>query len=174
MTKRREEEKKIEKVAGSDNTVLNKIYIVLGVLAFIFIFYLLTLYLTSREDNSNVTQPEVSEEAIISYDEIVLGRSLTMDEAEYLVLYYDKGEEKINSKYSVLVTDYKGKEESLKIYTVDMSSVFNRGFKTDKESNKNPKNAEEMLINGPTLIKVKDNSVSEYFEGEDEITDYLK
>ena len=36
------------------------------------------------------------------------------------------------------------------------------------------KDASEMKISGPTLIKFNNNKIDDYIEGKDEITDYLK
>ena len=92
---------------------------------------------------------------------------------QYLVIYYDKSDEEISSVYSQLVSDYKSKDDALSIYTVDMSSAFNKGFSTTDESNHNPTNASELLINGPTLIHFSQHSVTNYVEGEENISNYL-
>ena len=95
-----------------------------------------------------------------------------MSDEDYYVIFYDKGDEEINSVYSSLASNYKYKGEK-KIYTVDMSSGFNKKFLTTGESNKNPSSVEDFQINGPTLILVSNHSVSLYIEGEDSIKEYL-
>ena len=54
-----------------------------------------------------------------------------------------------------------------------MSNGFNKKYVTDGESNKNPESVDAMSINGPTLIKVNENKVVEYIEGQDAISSYL-
>ena len=167
---RKQNEKKIESVGGFDGDIKGKIIAVICILCFFGAFYLLTLYITSK--NTEKTDDDTKEEVTISYDNILLGRSLSMADGEYLVICYDKSNEDINSKYSQLVSNYKYKEEHLNIYTVDMSVSFNKKFATDGESNKTP-SVDSFAINGPTLIKVSDHNVAEYIEGEEAISSYL-
>lgn len=163
--------KKIESVGGFDGDIKGKIIAVICILCFFGLFYLLTLYITNK--NTDKKDDDSKNEVTISYDNILLGRSLSMSEGEYLVICYDKSNEEINSTYSTLVSNYKYKSEHLKIYTVDMSSSFNKKFVTDGESNKNPESVEAFAINGPTLFKVTESKVSEYVEGEEAISSYL-
>ena len=163
--------KKIESVGGFDGDIKGKIIAVICILCFFGLFYLLTLYITNK--NTDKKDDKSTEEVTISYDNILLGRSLSMGDGEYLVICYDKSNEEINSTYSTLVSNYKYKSEHLKIYTVDMSSSFNKKFITDGESNKNPESVDAFAINGPTLFKVTESRVSEYVEGEEAISSYL-
>lgn len=163
--------KKIESVGGFDGDIKGKIIAVICILCFFGLFYLLTLYITNK--NTDKKDDKSTEEVTISYDNILLGRSLSMSDGEYLVICYDKSNEEINSTYSTLVSNYKYKSEHLKIYTVDMSSSFNKKFITDGESNKNPESVDAFAINGPTLFKVTESRVSEYVEGEEAISSFL-
>ena len=168
---RKQNLKKIESVGGFDGDIKGKIITVICVLCFFGLFYLLTYYITNK--NTDKKDDKTTDEVTISYDNILLGRSLSMGSGEYLVICYDKSNEGINSTYSTLVSNYKYKTEHLKIYTVDMSSSFNKKFITDGESNKNPESVDAFAINGPTLFKVTDSNVSEYIEGEEAISSYL-
>ena len=163
---------KIEHETTMDSSIKNKIFIVIGILVFLLAFYLLTLYITNK-NNPKKDDTDTKEKITFSYDEILLGRSLSMSDGEYLVICYDKSNEEINSTYSTLVSNYKYKSEHLKIYTVDMSSSFNKKFITDGESNKNPESVDAFAINGPTLFKVTESRVSEYVEGEEAISSFL-
>lgn len=160
---------KIEEVGSFDTDIWSKLFIVLGVIAFFLAFYLLTLYITNK--NSDDTDDSVeNSEVSISTDTTIVGRALSMPEDEYLVVFYDNSDEEVASTYSSLVGGYTG---GLKVYTVDMSKGFNKPYVTTDESNKSPEVESDFLINGPTLIKVTDNKVSEYIEGQDGITNYL-
>jgi len=167
--------KKIEKAGSFDSDIWGKVFIVLGILCFLCAFYLLTIYITNKNSTDTTSNDKKeAEETVISYDEIMVGRSLDMSDGDYFVLYYDMSDENISGTYSSLVSGYKSKEDHLNIYVVDMSSSFNKPYATDKESNKNPSKASEILVNGPTLIKVSNKQVSDYVEGEESITNYLK
>ena len=166
--------KKIESVGKFNLEIWNKIYIVFTVICFLLVFYLLTLYITNKHsDDTTTSNNDVEVETNISYEEILLGRSLSMSKGEYFVIYYDGSNEEISSDYSELVSNYRAKEEHLPIYFVDMNSGFNKSFATEEESNKTPETIDDFAINGPTLIKVNENKVIGYFEGFDDIKNQL-
>lgn len=175
-SKNNKKERKINKneyETAIDSSIKNKIFIVIGFLVFLLAFYLLTLYITNK-NNPKKDDSDTKEEVTFSYDEILLGRSLSMQDDEYLVLFYDKSDEKQSEIYDQLYKDYKNKEEHLSIYYVDMSSGLNKKFSTTEESNKNPSDVSEFLINGPTLIRVNNHIVQDYYEGEESIKSIIQ
>ena len=175
-SKNNKKERKINKneyETAIDSSIKNKIFIVIGFLVFLLAFYLLTLYITNK-NNPKKDDSDTKEEVTFSYDEILVGRSLSMQDDEYLVLFYDKSDEKQSEIYDQLYKDYKNKEEHLSIYYVDMSSGLNKKFSTTEESNKNPSDVSEFLINGPTLIRVNNHIVQDYYEGEESIKSIIQ
>ena len=163
-TKRRQESKRIEEVVTTDGNLTDKLLIAGCVLLFIVAFYVLTLYITGK--NSDDTNKEEEKTVEISSDKIILGRSLSMGKGDYYVVYYENS----NSTIEEIINNYGGE---LPLYKVDMSSAFNKKYATDGESNKNPSKTSEFKINGPTLIKVSNKKVAEYYEGEDTIRTIL-
>lgn len=161
---RKNNSKKIEEVVGTDTSLIDKLYIVGCVLIFILAFYGLTLYITGKNSDSKLE--EEPKEVEISNDEIILGRSLSMGKGDYYVVYYNSD----NTTMDEIVKNYKN---IMPIYKVDMSSAFNKKYATEGESNKSPSKTSEFLINGPTLIKVSNKKVVEYYEGEDTIRTIL-
>jgi len=176
--KKRNKEKGKEllgKVGPTEEKIWNVVFTVLGILCFFSFFFLITIFITKNNADKEAEEADKNKAgATISYEEIVLGRSLSMEDGDYLVIFYDKSDKDISSTYASLVSSYKNKADKLGIYTVDMSKPFNSSFTTTGESNKNPTKADQFLINGPTLIKVSSKAVSMYIEGEEAITDYLK
>ena len=164
--KRKENQEVIEKTSPK-----NIIRVTLIVLAFLCLFYLLTLYITNKNNPSNDAGDDSNN--IEDTTGISIGKSLSMA-GEYFVLFYDKSNTEIASTYRNLVSSYSYSENALPIYTVDMGSAFHKSFSTEEESNKNPNSEEELKINGPTLIKVLDHKVQEYIEGEEQIRENLK
>lgn len=159
---------KIESVGNFDTDIWSKVFIVLSVVIVFLLFYLLTLYITNK--NSDKKDKEQEEDKVkISYNTTIVGRSLSMSEGEYLVIFYDNSNEEEAKTYKDLVSGYTG---GLKVYTVDMSKAFNKPYASD-QSNRSPEAESDFLINGPTLIKVSDKKVSEYMEGHEEISNYL-
>ena len=155
--------------------VKGKVITIISVLISFFTFYLLTVYIVNKDsktdDNKNITQ---SEEKTISYDKILLGRSFSMENEEYYVIYYDSSDEDISSIYNELLSNYRAKDDGLSIYYVDMNDGLNKSHSTTEESNKNPNTVEDLSINGPTLIKIQAGKVINYIEGESEIRAILE
>ena len=142
--------------------------IIISVVAVLGLFYLIAGIITGTIDlNKN-------EPAEIQYSEILAGSTFKQDDTEYLVLYYDFTQDDA-SEYTNLVSTYTSSENSVSIYTVDLSRKFNSSYiKTEEETvNTNPTNAEELKVKNPTLIKIKDKQVIEYKEGFDEIKNYM-
>ncbi len=168
--KRREDERTKEKIEHVDSNFNNDIYkilkIFLGVIIFLGAFYLLTSFVLGRDEKSDNDKVE----ATIQYDEILAGSSFSMKPEKYLVVYYDFSDSELSDLASkVYDYTYSG---SKTIYTVDMSNGFNKSYINEK-SNKNPANASELAINGPTLIYFKEGKVNKYIEGSEDIIEYL-
>ena len=132
------------------------------------------MYITNKNRDSSTEDSEDSGEVTISYDEIMLGKSLSMGEEEYFVIYYDKSDEDISAIYDEIVSSYRSKEDvTTPLYFVKMGSGFNKSFATEGEANQNPESIQDFSIHGPTLIRVEGQKVSDYVEGEDSIRGYL-
>lgn len=162
--------KEVLKNFDNDNDAKKVIKCVVIVLAVFAVMYLLTVLILKKSSTDYITNEE--ESTTIQYSEILAGTSFSKKDNEYLVLFYDMNDD-TNNKYSNLVSDYEAKEEHLPIYYVDLSSALNKSIIAD-ESNKDATSAEELKINGATLIKFTSNSISEYLEGEEAISNYLK
>lgn len=159
-------DKKIDEIKMSTSNEIYKVLkILFGVMVFLAAFYLITVGVVGRDTDNE--KKDVS----IQYDEILAGSSFTMRDDEYIVVYYDFSNEEMSGLYSAL-TDYKT-NGSKRLYTVDMSNGFNKNY-TGKKANKNPKNAEELIIADATLIEFKDGKVVKYVEGSDSVIDNLK
>ncbi len=154
-----------------NTSVKNVIIVSLVVVVVLGVFYLLTVELTNDDtaDNSNASQ-----QTSIQTEEILAGSSFNRTDDEYLVVYFDKSDSDLYSNLGSVISTYKSKDERIPLYMVDMSSTFNKGYITEEEVNQNPTSIEELKINGPTLIKFNNNSVTEYVQGEEAITNYLQ
>lgn len=179
------ERKKIDSVGMFDSDISGKIIMVCVIICVFCAFYFLTVFIskdnssssTNSSNNtstssSNNSSSSSSSSTSISYDNIVIGRSFSMDDSTYLVIYYDSSDTELSSTMSSLISSYKSKDSHLPIYRVDMSDGLNKNYVSD-DANTNPSSVDDMRINGPTLIKFVDNSVDEYVEGKDSISDYL-
>ncbi len=164
------EEKKIETV-DEKMKLQDSLFIVFCIVMFFVGFYLLTLYITNKHSDSNTE--DVVQEAQVSYDDIMLGRSLSMSDKDYLVIYYDSGNTEVSDRCSEAVNNYRNTNTKV-LYFVDMSDGFNSSYVAEGESNKNPESEKDLSINGPTVIHVSKGKVLEYIEGIEEVINYLK
>ncbi|MEG2848417.1 MAG: hypothetical protein RR904_06610, partial [Bacilli bacterium] len=107
--------------------------------------------------------------AVIQYDEIIVGDIFSQNTDFYYVLVINK-----KSTDETLYMTYidKHKEKADKIYQVDLSNIFNKQF-VAKDSNLIVENVKDIKFSGNTLLKIENNKLVEYFEGDDEIVDYL-
>ena len=163
--------KKNETVEEESLKLQDRIFVVFCILMFFLAFYLLTLYITHK--NSDTKENDTTEETSFSYDEIIFGRSLSMDQKEYMVIFYDNNNEEVASSCRELVSNYRS-NHSDSLYFVDMGIAFNSQYVTEEETNKSPESIQDLRINGPTVIKVVDKKVVEYVEGLDNVTNYLQ
>ena len=146
--------------------------ILLAVAIFFVVFYFLTVYLLERDTSSGVIDTTPAE-ADIQYQEILAGNSFSMNDDHYFVLYYDMSSGELKSAYTNMVSTYEDKDEHFPIYTVDMSSTFNKQFVSDT-SNPSVQSIDNLKISGPTLIEINQGRVSNYVEGIDAISDALE
>ena len=140
------------------------------VLAIFFVFYIIA---TIKSDYVAPKKNNGKPEADIQYSEILAGTSFNRMEPEYIVVYYDKSDSE-NEETSELDEAVSLHHSPDSFYTCDLSSAFNKPYVTTEEANTNPENAEQLAINGPTVIKFSDGHVVEYIQGKDEVISYLK
>lgn len=169
-SKKKEVSKKIEKVESSvEKGLLKIIRILLGVIVVFVLFYLLTIFIIDKDEEEETT------ETAIQYEEILAGSSFTMRDDEYIVVYYDftsEDADQISSAIYTYTSNYLG--SSLRLYTVDMSNAFNEKYASKSKSNENPESAADLLINVPTIIRIKDGKAVEYIDDLDDVLDYLQ
>lgn len=163
--------KQIDNMSNSNKEWMKIVRILLIVFCFLGIFYLLTVYITNNSgDSTSSTKENDSTETEIQYDKILAGSSFSLNDSEYLVIYYDNSDEELSSEISTQLSTYSGEYN---VYTVDLSSAFNKKFISDGEVNRSPKDVSELSLNSPTLIKFKDGVVVDYVESIDSIVEYL-
>lgn len=165
------EKKKIEKIEPTNSDGLwHGFIVVCAIIIFICLFYILAVHITNK--NGETTKKKDKSDVSISYSEIIVGRTLSMSDKEYLVVLYDKSNSDISQSINEYINKYNGKKKHLNVYSVDMSTGLNKKYNGDS-SNTNPKKESEIVVNGPTLIKVKKGKVVDYIEGIDDISNYL-
>ena len=172
--KRRRNNKAVETKNNEDTIIFNKdmksiIKVAVGVLVVFLLFSLLTFYITNKntvkEDDTETT------DSGFNYNSIVIGRSFSMKDEDYLVIYYDGSDEDISSTYSSLVSSYRAKD-AYPIYYVNMGDALNK-TKAAESGNSSATSIDELAIAGPTLIHFSNGKIIEYIDSEDSIKSYL-
>ena len=128
-------------------------------------FYFITILGSKKETSPKTT----SEEAIIQYEEIIIGNMFEQKEEEYYVLL-KKADDPYISYYETNITNYKSKDDALKVYTVDLSSAFNKKYISDT----NNIEKDNFKINSTVLLKIKNKEIVESYENNTEIMNQLK
>lgn len=153
----------------------NLIKVSVIVVIFILFVYVLTALITAK-GNSNVknNESEIEEASTkIDYDQTIIGSMFDLDYKDYYVLIYKRTARNATLIKNVLTT-YKGKENSIKIFYVDLDDALNKNYYSEDESNKNAKDATEIKVKDYALIRFKNNKISEYYETLEEINTKLK
>lgn len=132
------------------------------------IMYLLTTFIINKSKADYITKN--NDKTTIQYSEILSGQVFNRKDDEYLVLFYDYNND---TAYTTLLSDYEAKDEHTAIYYVDLGNRMNKNC-VSNESNESATKSTELKVNGPTLIKFVNNQITDYIEGEESITNYLK
>lgn len=144
--------------------------IVLGALVVLYLF--IGIFVTKTITFGNDKKDEVEESVAIDKSTILASQIFDQSEGEYYVLVYNP-DEKVQDLTS-FINLYQGKSDAIKLYKVDSTKKFNADFIVEKDSNKNPTNYSELRIISPSLIKISSGSVSEYYEGFEEVKNVFK
>ena len=140
--------------------MVNLIKIVLIVTAIFLIFYGITTLVTDKNSDNNTNPDDV----VIQYDEILLGTLFEQPNTEYYVLVTTEGDNNTQA-YSSLLSSYKAKENSLKIYTSNLNNGFNKSYKAEETKISN--DLKELKLKGSTLLKINDKTIVASYAGND-------
>jgi hypothetical protein len=156
----------------NDSIITRFVGTIFGVLIVLVISYLLVgIFVTKTiKFGKDKEEPTV---ATIDNSTILIGNTFSQKESEYLVIVYD-----INNKDDKTIDNwisyYKNNHSDVTIYKVDSKNKMNAKYIVDKDSNKEAKSATELKVVAPTIIKIKDGNISEYYEGETSVKEMLK
>lgn len=146
---------------------LKNVIIIVVIIMFVLVsFYFITKYvLEHKKDNT----PTV--ESVIDREKIIFGQMFNKSDNEYYVIAYNS-DEKSKEIYNKYIEKYGSKENSIKIYEIDLKDDFNKSYIANKSNITS--NLDELKVSGDTLFKIKDKTIEEYKEGSNDISNYLK
>lgn len=165
-------EKQLKKIVKKANRTeeqqeIKKFIIILLIVVLIVVgMYFLTKNVVKKDDASKNNNEKT--EITFDYEKIILGELLNRPYDEYYVLIYNSKDAKVNA-YSNIVSTYKAKENSLKIYIADLNDSMNEKFYSKEDSNPKAKSIADLKLSDLTLIKVKNKQINKYVENQDSI-----
>jgi len=142
----------------------------LVVLLVLGIFYLISI----KASGGSFFKSKEKKDVEIQYTEILAGTSFDMGE-NYYVLYYDfeNIDDEENSQLDEAKHNFESQSHETPLYTCDLNNSFNKPFVTTNEPNTNPYSAEDLLINGTTLIHFVNGQVENYIYGFNDVKTFL-
>ncbi|MBO5183547.1 MAG: hypothetical protein J6B64_04010 [Bacilli bacterium] len=135
-------------------------------------YFLIGLFYTKEINLKKENIAEENEDISVDNTTIMLSQLFSQHDEEYYVLVYD-----FSDKLSIIpswLSLYEGSNDTLTVYKADSSKKFNSKYIVEENSNKNANSLSELRVISPTLIKVKDNKIIQYIEGEDSIKEVFK
>ena len=127
--------------------------------------YFLTDTMIKRESNNN---DNTTQKVEIDYDIATVGTMFNRIEEEYYVLMYDFDGD-YAEKGIAIYNLYTQKEDSIKMYVVDLGRSFNSGYVVSDKTQVNTNDVSTLKVMNPTLIKVKAGKAVSVFAGAEEI-----
>lgn len=155
----------LKSTSSVESSEYKKLVILIIIIATVFlIFYLLTILFT-KDNNDDIFKNDLNVSEI-QYNEIIVGNMFDKN-GEYYVLLLEE-----NDLYKNIFDSYIStiRNDNKKIYTVDLSSAFNKKYISyDYSYDKN-----DFKVKGTVLIKIDDNEIKEHYESKDDILNKLK
>lgn len=169
---KRKENKKSKKIETSSNiSSSNEIYrllkICIVVIIIFAILYLVVGLFITKEIELFKDKDNESTDTTIS-NAILANSIFDQKEEEYYVYFYD-----FNNENSNIATSIVNISSNYTVYKVDTSDILNKNFVVEENSNKSATNLDELKVIKDTIIKVSNDKIIEYYEGEQEITSKL-
>lgn len=155
---------KASKYESTDTKEIKSLIILTLVVIIIAVgLYFLTMFVNNKKTQSNTN---------IDYEICLVGNMFNRPYDEYYVFLYSSLDSNA-ATYRGLITSYNEKEDSKKIYYVDLDDKFNKDYVAD-ESNKNPGSVSDVKIKDSALILIKDGKVIKYMETLDDYKNTLE
>ena len=141
----------------------------LKILAVVILIFGLMYFLTEKVVKKDTT----TKKADNNYNETIVGSSLSLNETEYYVLFYDPNSDLANYLDSWQTSYITAKKEP-KIYFVDLSKSINKKYETEDKSNPMATTESELKVKNGTLMVVENNKIINYLEDTTAIYNLLK
>lgn len=148
---------------SDSNDVKKIIYIAVGVVLFIGLFFVIMNLVNGTWFNYKRQNPIPQ----IDTKLLMCGTIFNRTDSEYLVLAYNVNDEN-DIVYASLFESYTG---SLPLYYLDLESGFNKGCVGEKSNFVN--DSTKIIFSSQTLLHIKDDKIIKSYTGKDQIKKYL-
>ena len=153
-------------------TVKQFILILLAVVLIVIAIYLFTTKVVNKDSENTSTNN--ANTTYIDPTKAIVGTMLNKGTDEYYVLIYDSTSEDASS-YARLLTSYSSSKNTKATYTVDLSNAINSKYiATDGKTNPTASKLSELRFGEVTLLKVKNNKITNAYESVESIKKELK
>ena len=159
-------DKKVEEEVSEKDEIKKLIKTVIIVLISFMVCYLLFFLMGKLGMFEKGYEKPEAESNEFTYSTALIGTVFNRPESEYYVSF---DEEEGNTYFDTLLNMYKG---SLHIYKVNMSLGINASHKGEI-GNPNATKSSELVISGPTLVRIKNGRIVKYLEDIDKIKEEL-
>ena len=152
------------------------IKVVAGViLVLLALYYVIAIFVTKEinisakndSDTEEVSNSEESSGDEESSTKILASATFRQSPEVYYVYYYDFSDEleEVTTEVDGITGD--------KVFKVDTSDSLNSNYVTDDKGNKDVTDIGDLKVKNPTLIKIDNDKVVGYYEGKDDILEFL-
>ena len=148
------------KESTETKTVKQFIIILLVVILIAIGIYFITTKFVNTSDSNNTDTEENLE--YIDPTVAIVGTMLKKLETDYYVMLFDTKDIDVATYYNLL-DKYESKEDSIRVYTVDLSNPLNSKYMDRENPNLNTTNIEEMRFGAITVLKVVNNQVEKSY-----------
>lgn len=158
---------KQKRIVNEDMTKVRNMFILLIIVVGIVIgLYFLTEYMLNKD-----SVKETKTETVIDYDIATVGTMFNRIEDEYYVLIYSSKDN--GSDLDSVLTTYRSSDNYIKTYYIDLDKKINSSI-LGEELNTKPNNSSEVKVNGPTLYRIVNGTVTNCYSGIDDIIGVLE
>ena len=148
-----------------EKAIRNFIIMLIIVVVAVFGLYFATKYVVNKDEKTSETE---TKDVTVDYGVAIVGNMLSKTESEYYVLIYNSNDSN-SYNYQTAKTTYSSKENSLAVYTVDLSNPLNSKYYSETETNTKADNINDLKFGTITLLKVKNGKITNSYETMDAI-----
>lgn len=164
--------KKIKKeVYHSDEQIeiMNFVKIIIVLIIFIGGIYLISRIFINKKDDEKNTETTTVE---VNYDKAIIGNVFNRPYDEYYAIIYNSTANDA-SLLSAIISKYSAKEDSIKIYSVDLDNSLNNSY-YDKDNQNITTDLNSLKVGDYTLLKIQNHKIVKSFTSIDEIKTELE